>query len=125
EVRADMPGSVHGVQGSITGKRKYPEGDWMTSPQWFEDVRGSIVGATFFDLVDADGSGVLITHDGSQQAFRTQRGIEVVLNAYDPWDESRYDVPSPSPALFVIEPHGPMRDSDRVRRGMETGTFGE
>ncbi|HRK22550.1 MAG TPA: hypothetical protein PLX06_12105, partial [Fimbriimonadaceae bacterium] len=49
---ADRPYSIEEVHPSGPWKRKYPEGDWMTSPQWFETIEGSVTGLTFLDFVD-------------------------------------------------------------------------
>ncbi|MCA9298643.1 MAG: hypothetical protein KDA28_06230, partial [Phycisphaerales bacterium] len=113
-LRADTPYAVSNVEGGGEVSRKYPEGDWMTSPQWFEHVEGSIVAHSFVDLLDARGAGLLICHDGSQQWFRRRGGVEVVVDAYCPWDEDRYDIPW-GVFRFAIMPHAPMRDADRVR----------
>jgi len=114
EIRVDSPCAVHAVRGADHVRRKYPSGDWMTSPQWFEEATGAIASASFVDLIDSAGNGLLICHDGSQQWFRTAEGVEVVLRARDPWDEARYD-PEPLLAKFRLVTHGPLRDSERVR----------
>ena len=118
-IRADNPMSVSEVRGSGRVKRKYPSGDWMTSSQWFEDLEGSITAHSFVDLLDKDGSGLLIVHDGSQQFFRTQRGVEVVISAYDSWDEGRFEKRGGIDARVLLLPHGPMRDVDRIKIARE------
>lgn len=112
-IRADSPFAAHSLVGSASVRRKYPEADWMTSRQWFEEVSGSLVAQSFIDLLAPDGGGVLICHAGSQQWFRTQRGVEVVLCANDPWDQGRVEMRSQF--VFRVMPHGPMRDADRVK----------
>lgn len=119
EIRTDSAYAIHACAGSARVRRKYPEGDWMTSPQWFEQVEGSIVAHSMIDMLDAEGNGLLVAHTGSQQWFRTERGLEVILNAYCPWDEARYD-PHPGNTLaFRLIPHGGLRDVDRARLAAE------
>jgi alpha-mannosidase len=84
EPRADSPFAVELTGPGSEGKRKYPTGDWMTSPQWFEEVRGSFVSHS---LVAWDG--LQISHSGSQQWLRTESGVENVILARDPWDEGQ------------------------------------
>lgn len=118
-IRADSPYAIDAVCGGGRVSRKYPEGDWMTSAQWFEHIEGSIVSHRLIDLLAADGSGLLILHDGSQQWFRTAAGVEVILNAYDPWDERRYE-PTPTGSIgFRFLPHGGLADVDRARLASE------
>ena len=114
---ADTPYSVSQVEATSRGRRKYPEGDWMTSPQWFEEVEGAFTGLSFVDLEVAqpDGSwaGVMVLLDGTRQWFRNDDGsVHCVLDLYDPWDE-RHDLPV-QPALAFL-PHGPLSPADRVR----------
>ncbi|MEI8281945.1 MAG: hypothetical protein WCG75_06040, partial [Armatimonadota bacterium] len=85
-ITADGPYSVSEIDQGSTGKRKYPEGDWMTSPQWFEDVQGAFTSRSFVNVAKPDGSGILLTHSGNQQWFRTENGLNNVLLAIDPWD---------------------------------------
>jgi alpha-mannosidase len=118
-IRADSPMSVSAVRGSGRVRRKYPSGDWMTSSQWFEELSGAITAHSFVDLLAADGSGLLIVHDGSQQFFRTERGLEAVICAYDPWDEGRFEKRSGADARLLLLPHGPMRDVERVKLARE------
>lgn len=84
-LRSDSPYHVGEVGQGVSGRRKYPEGDWMTSPQWFESVEGMFTAQTFVDVA-ADGFGITICHDGHQQWLRTPTGIENVIFALDPWD---------------------------------------
>ncbi|MFG0330227.1 MAG: hypothetical protein ACF8PN_10050 [Phycisphaerales bacterium] len=120
-VRADTPYAVHPVHGSGKVRRKYPRGDWMTSQQWFEEIEGAFTSHSLVDLLRSDGAGLLLLHDGSQQMSRTDAGVEVVLNAYDPWDEQRYELPRAVDLGFRLEPHGPLSDADRVRRAIAFG----
>ncbi|MFM9995443.1 MAG: hypothetical protein ACKVU4_06530 [Phycisphaerales bacterium] len=120
-VLADSPFSVEAVRGSSRARRKYPRGDWMTSPQWFEEVDRPFTAFSFADFVRDDGAGLLVSHNGGQQWLRTGRGAHAVLNAYDPWDESRYDPSIDGFVMFRLEPHGPLTNADRVRRAAEFG----
>jgi alpha-mannosidase len=124
QIRADTPYSVEACDGTGIVSRKYPQGDWMTSPQWFEHVEGAITAHSFIDLLDASGAGLLILHDGSQQWFRTDGGVDVILNAYCPWDEARY-APECATPNFRLIPHGPLRDADRVRLAREFADDGK
>ncbi len=122
-VLTDTPNGIVTVQTGSCGKRKYPTGDWMTSPQWFEEVVGAFTSLSFVDLI-ATGSGVerglLFAHTGSQQCVRRGNAIECVLNAYDPWDEERYGKGLENSTLLMmllLEPHGAISTPDRLMRG--------
>ncbi|MCK6477419.1 MAG: hypothetical protein L6Q35_11360 [Phycisphaerales bacterium] len=121
---ADSPGTSDAATPTIAAKRKYPQGDWMTSPQWFEQVNRPFTARSFVDVCGADGSGTLIVHDGSQQWFRDERSLRAVLTAYDPWDEQRYGVPGHGVASFVLIRHGPIAHADRVRLATEAADAG-
>ncbi|HZW11105.1 MAG TPA: hypothetical protein VFF69_14480 [Phycisphaerales bacterium] len=116
-IRADTAYTIGEVSGTGPVSRKYPTGDWMTSPQWFEHLERAVFSASLVDLLGPDGSGLLVLHDASQQWLRTERGVEVVCNAYDPWDESRYDVGFTSLCVRLV-PHAPMDDAERARRSL-------
>ncbi|MCB9854515.1 MAG: hypothetical protein H6818_02425 [Phycisphaerales bacterium] len=119
-IRADSPYAIREVRGSGRVSRKYPTGDWMTSPQWFEHLEGSIISHRLIDLLSDDGRGLLVLHDGSQQWFRTPRGVDAVLNAYDPWDEKRYDPTSPNGwVCFRFVPHDGLSDVKRATLAAE------
>ena len=85
-IRTDGPYSVQTVGAGSSGKRKYPEGDWMTSPQWFESIEGAFTSQSFVDIAQPNGSGMQISHTSNQQWFLTKNGIENVFLASDPWD---------------------------------------
>ena len=85
-ISSDGPYSVSKVMNGSVGKRKYPEGDWMTSPQWFEDVRGAFTSRSFVNVVQSNGTGALITHSGNQQWFVTESGLKTIIHSIDPWD---------------------------------------
>jgi alpha-mannosidase len=117
---ADAPLSAEEVRGSGDVRRKYPEGDWMTSPQWFETLRDPFTASTFVDLLgEVDGTGLLICHDGSQQWFRDDDGVRVVATAYDPWDEGRYTASGAGGCHFRLIPHGTMSHAERRRAAMQ------
>lgn len=114
---ADTPYAVGEVTGRNRWHRKYPTGDWMTSPQELEEVVDSFTGLQLVDLVDGDGGGLLWMHDGSQGFHRIDDGIAVVLSMRDPWDGDHYD-----PALaarFRLLPHGPISHTTRWKRAQE------
>ncbi|MBK8974432.1 MAG: hypothetical protein IPM29_00755 [Planctomycetes bacterium] len=117
-IRADTPFAADDVRADGEHRRKYPSGDWMTSPQWFETVRGAFTARTFVDLLapDGAGAGVLCVHDGSQGWFRHPDGVRVVLDAYDPWDEGDHTPLAESRLLLV--PHGPASDAWRFRTAL-------
>ncbi|MFG0242960.1 MAG: hypothetical protein ACF8R9_09260 [Phycisphaerales bacterium JB054] len=117
-IRTDTPCAISAVEGTGPVSRKYPTGDWMTSPQWFEHLDRAISSSSLIDLCDADGAGLLVLHDATQQWFRSDRGVEAVLNAYCPWDEDRYD-PDHSSIVFRLVPHAPIDDAHRARVSRE------
>ncbi|UCD76418.1 MAG: hypothetical protein JSV91_05730 [Phycisphaerales bacterium] len=115
-IRVDTPYGIESVQAAGEGKRKYPTGDWMTSPQWFETVENPFTGLTFVDLIDAqssDGRGILCVHTGGQQFFRTRHGISALLTTYDPWDERYFR--DTFFATFRLFSHGRLTDAERAR----------
>ncbi|MCC6320538.1 MAG: hypothetical protein IT438_03775 [Phycisphaerales bacterium] len=117
-IHADAPYSVHEVRGSGRCRRKYPMGDWMTSPQWFEELRDPFCAQSFVDITGETGPGLLIAHDGSQQWFRDEHGVRTILTAYDPWDEGRYT--GRVKAGFRLIPHaGTADNAARVRLAAE------
>lgn len=98
----DVPGGIESVRAEGTFKRKYPMGDWMTSPQWFEEVARPFVARSLVHGAHEDGNDVLIVHDGSQQWLRERDRAWMVLTAYDPWDEKRYGVAGWTHALAWV-----------------------
>jgi alpha-mannosidase len=116
----DQPYGVSEVNPAGSYLKKYPRGDWMTSPQWFEKVERPFTSLSFVDLVDADDPdrGLLIVHDGSQQWFLDEDGsLRCVLNAYDPWDEDYFQ--SSVHAGFLLYPHGPITHAERWKIAQE------
>lgn len=124
-VLADTPYAIDQVKAEGVWKRKYPKGDWMTSPQWFEEVRRPFTSRGVVDLIDAKTSrkgdrGLLIVHDTVLQWFRGEgedRGVRCLLSAYDPWDEARHRVDG-AHIRMRLYPHGPLTNAERMRRGM-------
>src|SRR5262249_6695082 len=61
-----------------------------------------------------------IAHDGSQQWFRDDDGVRVVLTAYDPWDEGRYTGDGLSGCRFRLVPHARcLSHADRIKLAAE------
>lgn len=97
-------------------RRKYPSGDWMTSPQWFEQLDGAFSSDGCVDFVDAGaGCGLLVCHEGPMQWSRANGSLHAILTAHDPWDEDRYDVgPCGTRALRLV-PHDGLAPVERAR----------
>lgn len=93
--------------------RKYPEGDWMTSPQWFEEVPEAFVSHGFVDFIDEDGKGVLVVTKQPMQWLVIDGVPNLVLSAYDPWDENKHHVDFNYHLTFMN--HGPMTNAERYR----------
>lgn len=113
EIIADQPYSMAKVEPSGKRLRKYPKGDWMTSPQWFETVEGSVTGLTFVDFVEPSGEGLMVVHGGSQQWWAGPNSARNLVNMMDPWDEGRA-VASGQKSYRLI-PHGPLSNAERRR----------
>ncbi len=118
----DYPCGIGRVEATATRLRKYPTGDWMTSPQVFEEIRGPFTALRLVDLLDDQGNGLLITHSGSQQWFRTADGVRCLLTARDPWDGRRYA--RGFEASLAITPHGPLTDAERAREAARSWLVG-
>ncbi len=113
----DHPFGVSEIRAAGRYRRKYPSGDWMTSPQWFEEVVGPFTALHLLDLAREDG-GLLWLHDGSQAFVREGDRVEQILTLYDPWDED-YFVDTLDVRLR-IEPHGAaFGHAERWRRAQE------
>ncbi|MGV3614664.1 MAG: glycosyl hydrolase-related protein [Fimbriimonas sp.] len=110
----DSPYAVHEVEGRGNFRKKYPTGDWMTSPQWFEEIRDPFHSLSLVDLLEGDGRrGMLIAHDGSPQWFRRGDEVENLLTCYDPWDEN-YWIDGFRVAYRLV-PHGGITRAERFR----------
>lgn len=107
-LRTDGPYFVHEVRTGSRGQRKYPEGDWMTSPQWFESVEGAF---TSQSLVLTEN--LRIAHGGNQGWFREERRLRTVILAEDPWDEGKG--PKDANGTFRLRPHRGESNSDALR----------
>ncbi|MEQ1823515.1 MAG: glycosyl hydrolase-related protein [Fimbriimonadaceae bacterium] len=117
QVYADTPYGVAMVQPGVAGRRKYPQGDWMTSPQWFEEIAGHFTSQSFVDFLREDGSGVLLVHDGSQQWLFEEGGLANIIGAVDPWDEHKAD---PNGRVrYALFPHGAIGNAERWKLGRE------
>jgi hypothetical protein len=121
---------VYKVQSASHGVRKYPEDDWMTTPQWFESIEGAFTASSFVDLVEpATGEGLLIAHKGNEQWLLRDGAVRCVLSTEDPWDGSFYrerqtDYTDEGNAWrfegeFCFIPHGPIKNSERWKLGQE------
>ncbi len=105
---------IHAVD--KTYLRKYPTGDWMTSPQVFEEVHNPFTALSLLDF-DAGDRGVLYLHDGSQAFLRDGNTVRNILSMYDPWDEDYYV--DCLDARVRIVPHGPITNTRRWRLAQE------
>ena len=114
---ADTPYAVGPVTGRGTYTRKYPSGDWMTSPQRYEEVHDPFTGLQLLDQVTADGTGLLWLHDGSQAFHRAATGAWNVLSMRDPWDEDHFV--GELKARFRVVPHGAIDHATRWRLAQE------
>jgi alpha-mannosidase len=112
----DHPYGVGEIRGEGTYLRKYPTGDWMTSPQVFEEVRNPFTALQFLDF-DAGERGLLVLHDGSQAMLRDGDKIYNILSMYDPWDEDHFD--GHLSAQMRLVPHGPIAHAQRWRLAQE------
>lgn len=117
EVRADTPYALGPITGRGTYTRKYPTGEWMTSPQWYEEVRDPFTSLQLVDFLDDSGGGLLWLHDGSQAFHRASAGAWNVLSMRDPWDEGYY-IGRLAANARVIAHHG-MSDTQRWQRAQE------
>ena len=117
KIFTDQPYGVSEVKTGSSGHRKYPTGDWMTSPQWFEEVSGAFTATSFVDLVAEDGTGLLVMHNGSQQFWLAEGGVDVQLSMIDPWDEQRAE--SGFDTTFRLYSHGPLIHTQRWKLAQE------
>lgn len=113
EILAAGPYSVERVRGSRVARRKYPTGDWMTSPQWFEELDRPFASGGFVDFSGVSG-GVLACFEATQQWFAEEGGAWVVLTAADPWDEGRYSHGELPEKRIRIMLHRGMTNAERV-----------
>ncbi|MBX7134531.1 MAG: hypothetical protein K1X67_17815 [Fimbriimonadaceae bacterium] len=116
EIIADTPYHLAPVRPEGEYQKKYPAGDWMTSPQWFEAISRPFTALSAVDLLATD-RGLLVVQDRTRQWRRTESGVECLLTMYDPWDEENYDMTGT--ASFRLIPHGAIASSDRYRKARE------
>ncbi|MCC7228943.1 MAG: hypothetical protein IT203_01020 [Fimbriimonadaceae bacterium] len=102
-IRTDTPYGVVNVEGKSKGRKKYPTGDWMTSPQWFEEIESAFFGLSFVDFQVGE-RGVLVMQQSPKQWFRKDGSAECVLGSYDPWDEDVFN--EELDCVLTIIPHG-------------------
>lgn|GEM_PF-5294265 len=115
-VIADSPWSVQRLTPRLTACRKYPTGDWMTSEQWFEEVRRPFVASRFVGVPFA-GKELLVILNRVHQGFIVDDSVELILAARDPWDGAR--VEDAVEKSFLLLPHSGMTNTQRVRRAEE------
>lgn len=130
-IYAGTPYSVELIQEGSKGVRKYPESDWMTSSQWFEDVEGAFTGLNFIDIVDPNtGNGIHVSYQGTKQWIKCKDRIFCVVWSVDPWDQGKpLHLTSISWMLssfsLLLTPHLEMSDSERYRLGLSNLTHYE
>jgi alpha-mannosidase len=112
----DHPFGVSEIRAAGKYLRKYPTGDWMTSPQVFETVENPFTALHFLDLEDGE-RGLLFIHDGSQAYLRRGDSAHQILSMYDPWDED-YFVASLEARVRVV-PHAAITNAARWRLAQE------
>lgn len=113
-LRHDHPFAISEIRPGGSYQRKYPTGDWMTSPQWFETVKAPFSALSLVDLLQqakADSPGWFCIHDGAQGFLAESNGVRQVLQAYDPWDEDGWH-PLFQSRLMIL-PHQGMNDLQR------------
>lgn len=115
----DQPYAVSEVRAEGKYLRKYPTGEWMTSPQVFEEIHHPLTAYSLLDLDDGK-RGLLYLHDGSQAMLRestTPLVLTNILSMYDAWDEDyfidRLD------ARFRLVPHGALTHAARWKLAQE------
>jgi alpha-mannosidase len=112
----DHPYGVSEIRAEGTYLRKYPTGDWMTSPQVFEEIHNPFTALQFLDF-DGGERGLLYLHDGSQAMLRAGATVHNILSMYDPWDED--DFCAELAARVRLVPHGSMTHAQRWRLAQE------
>jgi alpha-mannosidase len=112
----DHPYGISEIRAEGTYRRKYPTGDWMTSPQVYEEVYNPFTALNFVDFV-AGAVGVLYIHDGAQGMMRDGGVVRNLLSMHDAWDED-YFVAGLDARMRIL-PHGALTNCDRWRRAQE------
>jgi alpha-mannosidase len=112
----DHPYGVSEIRAEGTYLRKYPTGDWMTSPQVFEEVHNPFTALQLLDIEDGK-RGLLYLHDGSQAFLREGAQVHNILSLNDPWDEDYFV--SELDAKVRLVPHGAISNAARWRLAQE------
>jgi alpha-mannosidase len=112
----DHPYGLSELRADGTYLRKYPTGDWMTSPQVFEEVHNPFTALQLLDF-DSGERGLLYLHDGSQAMLRDGERVRNILSMYDPWDEDHFDPHLEARVRLV--PHGRVTQAQRWRLAQE------
>lgn len=89
EIWHDHPFAVTPVRAEGVYHKKYPTGDWMTSPQFFEEVINPFTGLHFVYLTDG-ARGLQYLHAGNQGFLRDGDVVRNILFMYDAWDEENW-----------------------------------
>jgi alpha-mannosidase len=89
EIWHDHPFAVTPVRAEGVYRKKYPTGDWMTSPQFFEEVVNPFTGLNFVLLTDGT-RGLQYLHAGNQGFLRDGDIVRNILFMYDAWDEENW-----------------------------------
>ncbi|MDW8104856.1 MAG: hypothetical protein RMK92_07560 [Armatimonadota bacterium] len=85
----DHPFAVTPVRAEGVYRKKYPTGDWMTSPQFFEEVVHPFTALNFVFLTDGT-RGLQYLHGGNQGFLRDGDVVRNILFMYDAWDEENW-----------------------------------
>ena len=113
----DQPYAVSEVKAEGTYLRKYPTGEWMTSPQVFEEIHNPFTAYSLLDVEDGE-RGLLVLHDGSQAMLRGEgTTVTHILSMYDAWDEDYFV--DWLDARFRLVPHGALTHSTRWKLAQE------
>ncbi|HRL11639.1 MAG TPA: glycosyl hydrolase-related protein [Aggregatilineales bacterium] len=114
----DYPYGLDEIRAEGTYLRKYPTGEWMTSPQVFETVERPFTALNLLDMVDAEsGRGLLLLHDGSEGFFHGGDHLNLMLSMYDAWDEDYFVSDLDARLRFV--PHAGLTHTQRWRLAHE------
>ncbi|MEM2058429.1 MAG: hypothetical protein QXO76_09295 [Thermoproteota archaeon] len=116
QVLHDHPYGVSRIRAMGRYFRKYPTGDWMTSPQVFETIENPFTALQFIDICN-ENRGLLYIHDGSQAFLQSDDGIWNILTLYDPWDEEFF-YPHLDASIRLL-PHGPLSNARRWKLAQE------
>ncbi|MBZ5561030.1 MAG: hypothetical protein LAP13_01270 [Acidobacteriia bacterium] len=116
QIYSDYPFAVSVVHPRGVYQKKYPTGDWMTSKQFFEEIKAPFTGLNLVDLED-DHRGLLLVHGGNEGFFGAENGYRQVLSMYDAWDESYWAHTQSMGFAFI--PHSGYAHHDRLRAGLD------